>query len=71
LDQAKSAALGTVTKYGTTNSYLNGFAIAQEMEVNNTRNDVILQGVNAIDQNIFFGCNVILVFENGVMQMNA
>lgn len=57
-DQATNATLGITTKSGTTTSFYNGFAIAQELEVYSTRNDVILQGVNTIGQNVFFDCNI-------------
>jgi len=52
-DQATNTSLG-ITQFNTgSNGYMNGFAIAQELEVYSTRNDVILQGVNTIGQNIF------------------
>ena len=57
-DQAANNKLGVSTKSTTANSYLNGFAIAQELEVYSTRSDVILQGVNTISQNCFFDCNI-------------
>jgi len=57
-DQAASSTLGIGTKQTNLSGFFNGFAIAQELEVYSTRNDVILQGVNTIGQNIFFECNI-------------
>jgi len=57
-DQAASIPLNIAQKAVNTGSYLNGFAIAQELEVYSTRSDVILQGVNTIAQNCFFDCNI-------------
>jgi len=57
-DQASNATIGVNTKNTAAQSYINGFAIAQELEVYSTRSDVILQGVNTIAQNCFFDCNL-------------
>jgi hypothetical protein len=57
-DDSAVAKLGIATKKATTESYNNAFAIAQELEVYSTRNDVILQGINTVGQNIFFDCNI-------------
>jgi len=47
-DQAANTTLGIATKSATVYSYFNGFAVAQELEVYSTRNDVFLQNVNTI-----------------------
>ena len=52
-DQAAASNL-PITQFQTgANSFANGFAIAQELEVYSTRNDIILHGINTIGQNIF------------------
>lgn len=57
-DQAASTPLGIAQASATAVSYNNGFAIAQELEVYTSRNDVILQGINTIGQNVFFDCTI-------------
>jgi len=57
-DDAAAATYGIITKKGTASSYTNAFAIAQELEVYSTRNDVILQGINTIGQNVFLDLNI-------------
>ena len=57
-DQAANTALGVKAPAIGEASYQNGFAIAQELEVYSTRNDVILQGINTIGQNIFHDINI-------------
>ena len=52
-DQAAVTNLPNTTWQTNYYSYQNGFAIAQELEVYSTRNDVILNGINTIGQNIF------------------
>jgi len=69
-DQATNATLGINTKYANTLSFFNGFAIAQELEVYSTRNDVILQGINTIGQNIFFDCNIDTTGPTGSYTLN-
>ena len=49
------AADQKVTQYNTgSNSYKNGFAIAQELESISNRSDVLLSGINTLSQNTFF-----------------
>ena len=57
-DQASNTTLGIKSQATAAASYQNGFAIAQELEVYSTRNDVILQGINSIGQNIFHDINI-------------
>jgi len=52
-DQAASNVLGIKQGLATASSYQNGFALAQELEVYSSRNDVLLHGINTIGQNIF------------------
>jgi hypothetical protein len=54
-----SAALGGVTIASTAlNSYLNGFAIAQELESWAQRSDILISGMNTLASQIFFEANI-------------
>jgi len=52
-DQASNGAIQLYQGSTGAASYLNGFAIAQDLEVFANRSDVLLQGLNTIGQNIF------------------
>ena len=41
----------------TSNSYANGFAIAQELEMWAQRSDVLISGMNTLASQVFFECN--------------
>lgn len=51
-------AVGTAANQ-TSNSYLNGFAIAQELESFAQRSDVLLSGMNTLSSQVFFEAQII------------
>jgi hypothetical protein len=51
---AVDATCNVVVPNTTTNSYKNGFAVAQEMESIANRNDTLLTGTNTLNSQIFF-----------------
>jgi hypothetical protein len=54
-----SATIGGVTNASTLlNSYLNGFAIGQELESWSNRSDILISGMNTLASQIFFEANI-------------